>query len=178
MRRSLLVPPLALLLVALAASPALAGGWATVGLSSTPAGLVPGKPWNVNITVLQHGRTPLSGITPTVQIHSGGVTREFAAKPTRRPGVYRAAVIFPAAGRWTYQVDDGFRGQVHTYPAVTIAAAHATPPPAPARGSGDGIAAGWLWGASGALVLAAVVVGLDRRRRAADAMPHTPEPTA
>ena len=177
MRRSLLVSPLALVLVALAAVPAAAGGWATVGLDSTPAGVVPGQPWNVNITVLQHGRTPLSGITPSVAITSGSVTREFAAKPTEKPGVYRASVVFPTAGRWSYTVDDGFIGQVHTYPAVTIAAAPAAAPPATAAGDG-GVSAGWLWGAAGALVLAVIVLGVDRRRRASGALPQTPEPAA
>ena len=177
MRRSLLVSPLALVLVVLAAIPAAAGGWATVGLDSTPAGVVPGKPWNVNITVLQHGRTPLSGITPSVAITSGTVTREFAATPTKKPGVYRASVVFPTAGRWSYTVDDGFMGQVHTYPAVTIAAAPAAAPPAAAADDG-GVSAGWLWGAAGALVLAVIVLGVDRRRRASRALPHRPEPAA
>ena len=86
MRRSLLVSPLALVLVVLAAIPAAAGGWATVGLDSTPASVVPGKPWNVNITVLQHGRTPLSGITPSVAITSGTVTREFTANADQEAG--------------------------------------------------------------------------------------------
>lgn len=176
MRRSLLLPPLTLLLVLLAAAPAFGGGWATVGLSSTPAGVLPGKPWNVDITVLQHGRTPLDGITPAVQIHSaGGVIREFAAKPTGKPGVYRATVVFPTAGRWTYNVDDGFMGQSHTYPAVTIAA----PPAAVVPATGDsGMAAGWLWGAGAALLLALAVFGLDRRRHGRTAVPHTPEPAA
>jgi hypothetical protein len=44
MRRSLLVSPLALVFVVLAAIPAAAGGWATGGLDSMPAGVVPGKP--------------------------------------------------------------------------------------------------------------------------------------
>jgi len=180
MRRSLLVSPLALVLVALAAAPAAAGGWATVGLDSTPAGIVPGTPWNVNITVLQHGRTPLTGITPSVAITSGTVTREFTAAPTKKPGVYRASVVFPTAGRWSYTVDDGFMGQVHTYPAVTIAAAPAAPAAAlPAAAADDGgVSAGWLWGAAGALVLAVIVLGVDRRRRASGALPSTPEPAA
>lgn len=176
-RRSLLLPPLTLLLVLLAAAPAFAGGWATVGLDSTPAGVVPGKSWDVNITVLQHGRTPLSGLSPIVEIRSGSVTREFAATPTREPGVYRAAVVFPSAGRWTYRVDDGFMGQVHTYPAVTIAAAHASLPPALAA-DGGGIAGGWLWGAGAVLLLALAVLGFDRRRHGHPAVPQTPEPAA
>ena len=31
---------------------AAAGGWATVSLSSTPDGLRPGDPWNVELTIL------------------------------------------------------------------------------------------------------------------------------
>ena len=100
MRRSLLPFPLALVLALDAAASAHAGGFATVGLSSTPDGVAPGKPWNVEITVLQHGRTPLDGLTPRVQIRSGDKTREFAAKPAGKKGVYRAAVVFPQAGRW------------------------------------------------------------------------------
>ena len=187
MRRSLLLIPLALLLALAAAPAALGGGFATVGLSSTPDGIAPGQPWKVDITVLQHGRTPLQGLTPKVRIHSGGTTREFVAKPTGTPGVYRAEVVFPKAGRWDYEVLDGFINETpHTFPAVEIgagapaapAATAAPPAPAPAADSGGGIAAGWLWGAGAALLLALAVLGLDRRRRAPEAMPQTPEPAA
>lgn len=37
------------------AGTALAGGWASVKLSSTPKGVAADEPWVVNITVLQHG---------------------------------------------------------------------------------------------------------------------------
>ena len=66
MRRVLIALPLALVL--LIAPAAYAGGWATVGLSSTPAGTEPGTPWPVEITVLQHGVTPLEGVEPAVII--------------------------------------------------------------------------------------------------------------
>ena len=175
MRRLLLLFPLALLF---AATPALAGGWATVGLSSTPAGVAAGKSWNVDITVLQHGRTPLAGVTPTVRIHSGGTSREFTAKATAKPGVYRAAVVFPKAGHWSYEVNDGFIGQVwHTFPAVQIGDGAVTPA-VPAATSDGGIATGWLWGAGAVLLLALAVLGLDRRRRAHAVLPHTPEAAA
>ena len=68
MRRSLLVSPLALVLVVLAAIPAAAGGWATVGLDSTPAG-VAGQALDLGTSrCCRRGRTPLSGITPSVAI--------------------------------------------------------------------------------------------------------------
>ena len=169
----------ALVLVLIAAVPALAGGWATVGLSSTPAGAEPGKPWNVDITVLQHGTTPVDGITPFVKIvSSAGVTKDFAAMTTDKPGVYRASVVFPTAGRWTYEVDDGFMGQRHSYPAVTVAAAPAAPAATSASEGGSGIAAGWLWGTGVALLLALAVIAVDRRRHAPDVLPQTPEPAA
>ena len=188
MRRLLLIP-LALLLALAAAPAALAGGWATAGLSSTPDGVGPGEPRTVEITVLQHGRTPLAGLTPEVWISSGGDTKKFAAKPTGERGVYRAEVVFPKAGRWTYTVLDGFNNEFpHTYPAVEIGdgggspavetvATPAPPAPAPADPEG-GIAAGWLWGAGAALLLALAVLGLDRRRRLQGRLPGSPEAAA
>ena len=114
---------------------AMAGGWATVTLSSTPDDLGPGAPWNVEMTILQHGRTPLDGVEPSITLTNGatGKTEYVAAKPTGRPGVYEARAVFPDAGRWTYAVDDGF-SRVHDYPAVTIGGAAS----APAAAGGDG----------------------------------------
>jgi hypothetical protein len=133
MRRSLLV----LVAAALAlAGTAAAGGWATVQLSSTPRGLSAGEPWVVDITVLQHGRTPLDGLKPTLTIRKvapritsgvakGRPTRTFAARPAGRPGVYRVRVVFPSAGTWRYEVYDGFvrygGAQTHRYAPVRIA---------------------------------------------------------
>lgn len=135
MRRSLLV--LAATSALVLAGTAVAGGWATVRLSSTPRGLSAGEPWVVDITVLQHGRTPLNGLKPTLTIRksiprtTSGVakgratTRTFAARPAGRPGVYRARVVFPSAGTWRYQVYDGFvqygGARTHTYAPVRIA---------------------------------------------------------
>ena len=185
MRRSLLLVPLALMLVA--APAAHAGGWATAGLSSTPDGVAPGKPWKVDITVRQHGVTPAEGLTPRVRISSGTDMREFAAKPTGKPGVYRAVVVFPKAGRWDYLVLDGFNdGLPHTFPAVQIVAGGGAEPavaqpaptaaPAAPAAADSGIASGWLWGAGAALVLAAAVLVADRRRRRPDVAGRAPEP--
>ncbi len=135
MRRSLLV--LAAGSALALAGTAWAGGWATVQLSSTPRGLSAGEPWVVNITVLQHGRTPLDGLKPTLTIRksspriTSGVakgrptTRTFAARPAGRPGVYRVRVVFPSAGMWRYEVYDGFLqyggARTHRYAPVKIA---------------------------------------------------------
>jgi len=162
----------ALLLLPAAAG---AGGMATVGLSSLPDGTPAGRPWDVRLAILQHGRTPLSGVQPKVRVTSadGGSTRTFAARPTSRAGVYRARVVFPEPGRWTYVVDDGFT-QTHTFAAVRIGSGSAEPAatassrrPAPltaAANDGPDLMAAAL-AALGAGLLAALAAGLVVRRR-------------
>jgi len=99
---------------------ALGGGFATVQLSSLPAGTVAGGTWTPTLTILQHGVTPLDGLQPAVRItDGGGKTSTFAAKPAGAPGTYVAEVAFPAAGTWRYEIWDGF-SQTHTYSPVTI----------------------------------------------------------
>ena len=113
------------LVVALAAAAvlvpatALAGGWATVKLSSTPAGSQVGVPWVVDLTVLQHGVTPLADIQPHVRITQGALARRFFARPTAKTGVYRARVVFPRSGMWRWEIWDGF-SRTHTYKPVRI----------------------------------------------------------
>jgi hypothetical protein len=121
---------LLVLAVAVIAVPAAsAGGWATVGLSSLPpSGLKANKAWPVDITVLQHGRTPLAGVTPIVRIRDdgGNVVESFTAKPSGKIGVYHAVVTFPGEGRYSYEVYDGFEqyggAQTHTFKPVEIGA--------------------------------------------------------
>jgi hypothetical protein len=119
------------------ASTALAGGWATVQLSSSPTGLSAGEPWVVKITVLQHGLAsqPLCCLKPTVTIRRVGrfttgasVTQKaltFRARPTSRAGVYRARVVFPSPGTWRYAVYDAFTtyggARTHRFAPVKIA---------------------------------------------------------
>jgi len=99
---------------------ALGGGFATVQLSSLPAGTVAGGTWTPTLTILQHGVTPLDGLQPAVRItDGGGKTSTFAAKPAGAPGTYVAEVAFPSAGTWRYEIWDGF-SQTHTYSPVTI----------------------------------------------------------
>lgn len=114
---------LVLAVVASVAAPAAsAGGWATVGLSSLPSGTPAGGKWSVDMTVLQHGRTPLNGIAPVLTIvNTDGDSRRFVGTPTGKPGVYHADVVFPTAGTWSYEVWDDF-SQTHTFKPVQIGA--------------------------------------------------------
>jgi hypothetical protein len=111
----------AVLLAALGVVPAAqAGCWATVKLSSRPTGLV----WNVKVTPLQHGTTLLPAAKPRIEIRrASGPWRSFAARPTTQTGVFRARVVFPAAGTWRFRVWDGFEptcARYHAYAPVTV----------------------------------------------------------
>jgi hypothetical protein len=171
-RRLLIALPLVALLVF--APAARAGGWATVGLSSTPAGVGPGQPWVVDMTILQHGVTPLEDVKPAVLIRLGNETHTFAAEPTGKPGVYRASVVFPTKGTWEYQVDDGFISATpHTFPPVEIGRATAqAPAPATTTTSDGGGVPGWLAIPGIALLLASVVLLLVDRRRMSHHQPQ------
>lgn len=163
MSRSTLVAAAALAAALLAPTSALAGGWATVGLSSLPDGTRAGEEWVVDLTVLQHGRTPLEGVQPRVLVKgkSGRAEETFTAEPTERAGIYQARVVFPSVGEWTYSVDDDF-SQIHHLGSVRIGARGAQEA---AAASGDGVTpAGALGIAVGAGLLAALLTTLLRRR--------------
>ena len=109
---------------ALAFAPsAYAGCWATVKLSSMPSGK---SVWNVRVTPLQHGRTPLYDAKPRVEIRNGkGKWIVFRANhmAVKKPGTYFAKVTFPTAGTYQVRVWDGFEphcATYHTYAPVVI----------------------------------------------------------
>jgi hypothetical protein len=153
---------LLVLVVAAASVPAAsAGGWATVGLDALPPeGLGAGQAWPVDITVLQHGQTPLAGVTPIVRVRDDGgtVVKSFTAKPTGKVGVYHAVVTFPGEGTYSYEVYDGFGtyggARTHTFKPIAIGA------------GGDGLPYGPVALALGlvAALVAGTVLILRRRR--------------
>lgn len=150
---------ISLALVALAApAGAFGGGWATAGLSPPDGGVGAGDTWNAEVTILQHGVTPLSGVSPTVTIRNKaiGSSKTFAATPTDKPGVYLAKVVFPSEGTWSYEVYDGFGeyggAKTHTFGAVSIGA-----------GGGDSLPFFAIIGI-GALALGVIVLLLLSRR--------------
>ncbi len=158
---------LSALVLALAASTtATAGGWATVELGSLPAGLGSGDTWNAQITVLRHGVTPTDGATPSISIRNPvtGETASYGAEPTGTTGVYEAAVVFPGAGTWSYEVDDGL---VSTGYGVSTTSTYAPVDVRPAAGGGESAFPVLpALGAVGTVVLlaAAAFAGLRQRR--------------
>ena len=152
---------------------ALGGGWATVGMSSLPDDTRPGQAWVVDLEVLQHGRTPLQGVDPEVIIRpaDGGAEERFPARPTEKPGVYRARVVFPAGGEWNYLVDDGFTA-VHTMGTVSFeggaapaAAAAGSAKAPPATGDSVGVSLVGALGIALAAGLLAALAAVALRRR-------------
>lgn len=174
MSRSTLVAAAALAAALIAPATSLGGGFATVGLSSLPEGARAGEAWVVDLTVLQHGRTPLEGVEPRVLVEpaDGGKEEVFAAEPTKRAGVYRARVAFPSAGEWSYSVDDGF-SMVHQFGTVRIgggndrtAVAPVEPRPAPGPpDSGGGVSMAAALGIAAAAGLLAALGTARLRRR-------------
>jgi YtkA-like len=164
-RRAILLIAAAAALAALALPAAsTAGGWATVGLETLPAGVGAGETWMAEATILQHGQTPLEGVKPRVLIDDNqGGRRAFAAAPTGEPGVYRARVVFPQAGSWRVSVEDGF-SLTHSFGEFEIGAGGDTAAAGLPADDGAGVS---VWAALGlslaagcvAFVLVARLVG-------------------
>jgi hypothetical protein len=165
MRRSLVVFGLAVVAAASLAGSALAkeGG---VELGSTPTGKGPGEPWTTSLTLIDGTPGLLAQAKPGVRIRSlaTGETRDFAAKPTDKPGVYTVRVTFPSPGRWAYQAYDGVTGRSYEFPPVTIAAPVAAPK-APGGSSGDGFPVWALVGGLAGLLAAGGAAFAIRRQR-------------
>jgi hypothetical protein len=156
MRTTTIVLALAAALASVGA--AGAGGWATAGLAPPPEDIAAGQTWPADVTILQHGRTPLVGVQPAVIVTHAetGKPMRFPAKPTGKPGVYRAQVTFPSGGEWRYAVDDGF-GRTHTFAPFEVAG----------ESSGASFPLAETLGGIGLAVAAVALVVFVRRQRPA-----------
>jgi YtkA-like len=162
-RRAILAMTAAALAALALPAASTAGGWATVGLETLPAGVGAGETWMAEATILQHGQTPLEGVKPRVLIDDNqGGRRAFAAAPTGEPGVYRARVVFPQAGSWRVSVEDGF-SLTHSFGEFEIGAGGDTAAAGAPVDDGAGLAAwaalGLSLAAGGAAFLVAALLG-------------------
>lgn len=109
----------AALAIAPSASP---GGWASVGFEPLPDGTSAGGTWSPTIFVKQHGVTPLTGLTPVVEIYDDetGAVARFPAAESSEAGIYKADVVFPAEGNWRVTIDSGFGESQVSYGPVAI----------------------------------------------------------
>jgi hypothetical protein len=172
--------------LALVAAAALTGSAAakemSVSLASgPPSGLGPGDPWKAELLV--HGEPDmLAEATPGITIGNGsGGDRMFPAKATGKRAadgqlLYRARVVFPSEGRWTYALTDGVTDREYQGGTVQIgepAAAPATPTKTPASSPAAAVdergSSGPPWafalGGAALLVGAAAVALVVRHRR-------------
>jgi cytochrome c2 len=89
----------------LIAVPAFAGGWAVITLDELPSNVVAGEPLTIGFTVLQHGKTPMTDIEPTVTAElSGSEKMVVLAEPKGDPGHYVATLTFPQEGNWDWSI--------------------------------------------------------------------------
>ena len=85
--------------------PVFAGGWAVITLDELPSGVVAGEPLTIGFTVLQHGRTPMTDLEPTVTASlAKGKPITFFAAPAEKPGTYTATLTFPEEGNWDWSI--------------------------------------------------------------------------
>jgi hypothetical protein len=110
-----------LILVLIIAIVVSVGAWtdgANVAIAKGPTAVPAQKPWNAIVEISRHGRR-LDGFRPVLTIAGMGDPRSFQAQEIA-PGRYRAQVIFPHAGFFTYtvQVADrvAARGTVYAIP--------------------------------------------------------------
>lgn len=100
--------PLGPILLALALAGVLAAPGPKLSVSAAkPPALEAGAAWRATIKVRRGGR-PALGLRPALVIAKGAARRSFRARPAGR-GSYRARVVFPSPGRWTYSARLGKR---------------------------------------------------------------------
>ena len=96
---------LAALMALTFAIPAFAGGWAVITLDTLPANVAAGEPVMVGFMVRQHGRTPMTGLEPTI---TATLDKEdqfvVHAEPDGKPGHYTATLTFPKEGQWRWSI--------------------------------------------------------------------------
>ena len=95
-------------MLALAASPVLAGGVAVVVPEAGDGHQVgAGEETTLTFTLLQHGVTPVDfGAARVVVVDTAtGDSFSVAAQPAGKPGLFRATVTYPTSGWWAWHVE-------------------------------------------------------------------------
>lgn len=83
-----------------------AGGWAVITLDDLPGQVVAGEPITIGFMVRQHGRNPMSGLTPkiTARNFDAGNFLLVEAAPDGETGHYSATLTLPEAGEWQWSI--------------------------------------------------------------------------
>ena len=136
---------LSLLLSLALAQAAMAGGWSTTTLDGggplEPVGseggtaITPGEPFSFGFIVRQHGKTPMTGLSPTI-LFVNTTTKDqvmVTAREEGEPGHYVASATLPA-GEWSWSIF-AFGEPARMAPFKVLNAAPAQVPVAPASAS-------------------------------------------
>lgn len=126
LNRSRKFVPLVLALITAAAM--YPGGWAVISVEALPDYVVATQPVELTFTVLQHGKTPLSGLKPRLDATAPGIDVTTFATAGKGRGQYRATLALPSAGQWTITIHSGFHDSKLTLQPLTAIAAGATAP--------------------------------------------------
>lgn len=126
---------LAVFLALVLAVPVFAGGWAVISLDELPTNVVAGEPLTIGFTVLQHGKTPMSDLSPIIvaNLYKDEEFKVFA-EPEGEPGHYTATLTFPMEGDWQWSIKAFTMDQ--KMPMLSVAApklAAANPPAVKAK---------------------------------------------
>ncbi|HEX2989742.1 MAG TPA: cytochrome c [Anaerolineales bacterium] len=129
-RHSRIALVLALLMSLVLAIPVFAGGWAVITLDELPTDVVAGEPLTIGFTVLQHGKTPMTDLSPIIVANLHKDTEfKIIAEEEGKPGHYTATLTFPREGEWSWSIQAFTMDQ--KMPMLTVAApalAAANPP--------------------------------------------------
>jgi hypothetical protein len=170
MKRLIVGLPLALSISLFAAQATLAWPDDTqASLSTRPAGISAGGTWTVDISFVSEGHIlRVDSLQPSVVIENvaTGERRTFQSEATAQSGVWRANVVFPSEGRWTYSVVVGISGITFDYPPVRIGPTPAAEAPTAADMPTSGAMLPLI--ALLAVTIAAAVGGLILARRSSD----------
>ena len=121
--------------IAAAATTMSAGGWAVVTLNELPDRFEAGRAVPLTFMVRQHGVSPMTGLSPSIEASYKDVKVSAAATATAKTGEYRANLTLPTSGEWTITVHTGFLGSKLTLLPVSVVTAGAPAVETASRGS-------------------------------------------
>ena len=167
-RRSRIALVIALLLSLLMAVPVFAGGWAVITLDELPTGVVAGEPLTIGFTVLQHGKTPMTDLSPIIVANLHKDTEfKIIAEEEGKPGHYTATLTFPKEGEWSWSIQAFTMDQKMPMLTVAAPAVAAANPPVVIEETATPFASPMILVSAAvlALGLAGAVVGYRRKSR-------------
>ncbi|MGH2550275.1 MAG: cupredoxin domain-containing protein [Thermomicrobiales bacterium] len=103
------------------ATPASAGGWATIELAKPIAPAVVGEPVVFEFVILQHGVSKLGGDTPTLTATHAATGEKIEIAATEPvEGLYSATITFDQSGRWKLNAASKLFPSSSSFPTVYV----------------------------------------------------------